>query len=138
MHKIEYQLKYKTLIICAAVCGGMEAKMTGLLIRWVINALGLLLIANVIEGISLQGFGAALVAILVLGVANAVVRPILLILTLPLTIITLGLFTFVLNGFILYMVASVVNGFNVAGILPAIIATILLSIISAVANKLVK
>ena len=111
--------------------------MTGLLIRWVISALGLLLIANVIEGISVQGFGAALVAILVLGVANAVVRPILRVLTLPLTIITLGLFTFVLNGLILYMVASVVYGFQVDGFLPAIVATILLSIISALANKLV-
>jgi len=110
----------------------------GLLIRWVINALGLLLIANVIGGISLQGFDAALVAILVLGIANAIVRPILRILTLPLTIITLGLFTFVLNGFILYMVASVVNGFQIDSILAAIIATILLSLISSVANTLIK
>ena len=112
--------------------------MTGLLIRWVINALGLILIANIIEGVSLQGFSAALIAILVLGVANAVIRPILRILTLPLTIITLGLFTFVLNGFILYMVASVVNGFQIDGFLAAIIATILLSLVSAVANALVK
>ena len=111
--------------------------MKGLLIRWVINALGLLLIANVIEGISLEGFDAALVAILVLGVANAVVRPILRILTLPLTIITLGLFIFVLNGFILYMVASVVTGFQIDNILAAIVATILLSLISGVANKVI-
>ena len=112
--------------------------MKGLLIRWVINALGLVLIAGVIEGVSLQGFDAALVAILVLGVANAIVRPILLILTLPLTIITLGLFTFVLNGFILYMVASVVSGFQIEGFLAAIVATILLSLVSAVANALVR
>lgn len=112
--------------------------MTGLLIRWVINALGLLLIANIIENITLQGFGAALIAVVVLGIANAVIRPILLLLTLPLNILTLGLFTFVVNGFILYMVASVVDGFQINGFLAAIVATILLSLISALANKLVK
>jgi len=112
--------------------------MTGLLIRWVINALGLVLIANIIAGVSLHGFGAALVAILVLGVANAIIRPILLILTLPLNVITLGLFTFILNGFILYMVASVVSGFQIDGFFSAVVATILLSIISAVTNKIIK
>ncbi|WP_028306677.1 phage holin family protein [Desulfitibacter alkalitolerans] len=112
--------------------------MTGLLVRWVINALGLLLIANIIENITLQGFGAALIAVLVLGIVNAVIRPILLLLTLPLNILTLGLFTFVVNGFILYMVASVVDGFQINGFLAAIVATILLSLISALANKLVK
>jgi len=112
--------------------------MTGLLIRWLINALGLLLIANVIENVTLEGFAAALVAALVLGIANAFVRPILLILTLPLNILTLGLFTIVLNGFILYMVASVVNGFHIEGFWAAIIATILLSLISAIANKIIK
>ena len=112
--------------------------MTGLLVRWVINALGLLLIANIIENITLQGFGAALIAVLVLGIVNAVIRPILLLLTLPLNILTLGLFTFVVNGFILYMVASVVDGFQINGFLAAIVATILLSLISTLANKLVK
>lgn len=112
--------------------------MTGLLVRWVINALGLLLIANIIENVSLEGFGAALISVLVLGIVNAVIRPILLLLTLPLNILTLGLFTFVVNGFILYMVASVVDGFQINGFLAAIVATILLSLISALANKLVK
>ena len=112
--------------------------MIGLLIIWIINALGLLLIANFIEGVTLQGFEAALVAAFVLGVANAFVRPILRILTLPLTMITLGLFTFVLNGLILYVVASVVNGFQIDGILTAIVVAFLLSLISTVANSIVR
>ena len=111
--------------------------MTGLVIRWLITALGLLLIANFTEGIILQDFTTALMVVLVLGIANAVIRPILRILTMPLTIITLGLFTFVLNAFILYMAAFVVAGFHIDGFFTAIIAAFLLSLVSVVAGKLI-
>lgn len=110
----------------------------GLLLRWIINALSLLLTAHVIQGIEVQGFFAALIAVLVLGIANAIIRPILIFLTLPLNIMTLGLFTFVINGFILYMVGAVVEGIEISGFLAALAGTILLSVISSLANKLIR
>ncbi len=112
--------------------------MVGLLLRWIINALSLLLTAHVIQGIEVQGFFAALIAVLVLGIANAIIRPILIFLTLPLNIMTLGLFTFVINGFILYMVGAVVEGIEISGFLAALAGTILLSVISSLANKLIR
>lgn len=112
--------------------------MVGLLLRWIINALSLLLTAHVIQGIEVQGFLAALIAVLVLGIANAIIRPILIFLTLPLNIMTLGLFTFVINGFILYMVGAVVEGIEISGFLAALAGTILLSVISSLANKLIR
>lgn len=110
----------------------------GLLMRWLISALTLIIVANVIEGVQISGLSSALIAILVLGIANAVIRPILLILTLPINIITLGLFTFVINAIILYMVASVVTGFEISGFLDAVIGTILLSLMGSLVNMLVK
>jgi len=111
--------------------------MTGLLIRWAINALALVLISRVIEGIRVDGLPAAFVAAAVLGVINAVLRPILLILTLPITILTLGLFALVINGFMLYIAGSVVKGFHVAGFWPAVFGALFLSVISWIANAFI-
>ncbi|MGF7184713.1 putative membrane protein [Desulfitispora alkaliphila] len=112
--------------------------MTGLLIRWGINALSLILTAYIIEGITVAGFGSALIAVLVLGIVNALIRPLVFLLTLPITILTLGLFTFVINATMLYMVGSAVVGFEVSGFVPAILGTIVMSVISTIANGLVK
>ncbi|MFZ5627252.1 MAG: phage holin family protein [Bacillota bacterium] len=112
--------------------------MTGLLIRWGINALSLMLTAYLIEGIEVRGFGAALIAVLVLGIVNAVIRPLVLLLTLPINILTLGIFTLVVNGMMLYLVGSVVKGFDVAGFIPALLGAIVLSFISSIANALVE
>lgn len=111
--------------------------MPGFVIRWVINAVALLLISQVIRGIEVDGIVAALAAAAVLGVFNAVLRPVLLILTLPLTIVTLGLFALVLNGFMLYLVGSLVKGFSVHGFWAAVFGAILLSLVSGVANAFI-
>lgn len=112
--------------------------MTGLLIRWGVNALSLILTALIIEGIYISGFGAALIAVLILGIVNAIIRPVILLFTLPLTVVTLGLFVFVINGFMLSIVGSVVPGFEVSGFFAAVIGTILLTLISTIANSLIK
>lgn len=112
--------------------------MKGLLIRWLLNALALVLTDKLITGISVDGFGAALIAALVLGIVNAVIRPVVVLLTIPINFITLGLFTLVINGLMLLLAAKVVDGFNVDGFFPAVIGAILLSIISALLNMIIK
>lgn len=112
--------------------------MKGLLIRWVLNALALILTDKLIAGISVDGFVAALIAALVLGVVNAVIRPVVKLLTIPIRFITLGLFTLVINGLMLLLVSKVVEGFRVDGLLPAVIGAIVLSVISAVLNMIIK
>lgn len=112
--------------------------MKGLLIRWLLNALALVLTAKLIAGISVEGFKAALITALVLGIVNAVIRPVVVLLTIPINFITLGLFTLVINGLMLLLVSKVVTGFSVAGFFPAVIGAIVLSVISAVLNMLIK
>jgi len=110
----------------------------GILIRWLVNAGGLLLISYGIEGIEVDGIPPALIAAAVLGIMNAVIRPILLILTLPINILTLGLFTFILNGAMLYLTAQVVRGFSVSGFWSAVLGALILSIISGVMSLFIE
>mgnify|MGYP003393648791 CR=1 FL=1 len=107
-----------------------------MLLRIVVVALTLLALPGILPGLSVTDFYAALIAALVLGVINLFVRPVLLILTLPLTILTLGLFTFVLNGLLLWLVASFVPGFEVAGFLTAFIAALLLTLVKWLVDTL--
>ena len=109
-----------------------------LLFRWLINAIALLIVANVVPGFHVGSFYTALIVALVLGLANAVVRPILLILTLPITIITLGLFTFVINALMILLVSTVVKGFTVEGFVPAFLAGLVLWVISMGTNWLIR
>ena len=111
--------------------------MKGLLIRWVINALALILISQIIKGIEVDHIASAFVAAAVLGVINAVLRPILILLTLPITILTLGLFALVINGFMLYIAGTIVKGFHVSGFWPAVFGALFLSIISWIANAFI-
>ncbi|HEY5595637.1 MAG TPA: phage holin family protein, partial [Nitrospiria bacterium] len=111
--------------------------MKGLLIRWVINALALILISQMIKGIQVDHIAAAFVAAAVLGVINAVLRPILILLTLPITILTLGLFALVINGFMLYIAGTIVKGFHVSGFWPAVFGALFLSLISWIANAFI-
>ncbi|MDD2400907.1 MAG: phage holin family protein [Clostridia bacterium] len=101
-----------------------------MILRWILNSVALLITAYVIEGIYISGFIAALGASLVLGVVNAVIRSLFLLFTLPLNIFTLCLFTFVINGVMLKLAAVFVPGFQVHGVLSAIVGSIILSIIS--------
>jgi putative membrane protein len=104
--------------------------MLKLALVWLINALALLTVAYVMPGIAVASFGAAMVAALVLGLVNAVIRPILILLTLPATLLTLGLFIFVINGLLFWFVGSNLQGFTVAGFWPAFFGAIVYSIVS--------
>ena len=107
------------------------------LVVWLVNTLALLGVAYLMPSVRIESFGAALVGALVLGLANAVVRPILILLTLPVTVLTLGLFIFVINGVVFLGVTKLVPGFDVAGLWPAILAAILYSILSFLLSALV-
>lgn len=105
-----------------------------LLLRWVLNALALLIVDRLVVGFSIDSFYIALIAALVLGFVNAVIRPVLLILTLPITFLTLGLFTFVINALMIIFVASFVDGFVVDGFSVALQAALLLWLMSIFTN----
>lgn len=111
--------------------------MGSLLLRWFLAALALLAVAWLYPGVRVDGIAAAAIAALALGLANAVVRPLLVILTLPVTILTLGLFLFVINALLFWAVASVVPGFTVTGFGAALLGSILYSVASLAINALV-
>ena len=108
-----------------------------LLIRWFINALALMLVACLYSGVQVNGIIEALIAALVLGLVNALIRPILVILTLPVTILTLGLFIFVINAFLFWFVAEIVKGFTVSGFMGALIGSLMFSVITIITSWLV-
>ena len=101
-----------------------------LLIVCLINTVALIAVAYLLPGVSVASFASALVAALVLGLANTVIRPILILLTLPATILTLGLFIFVINGLLFWFVGSFIQGFVVAGFWWGVLGAIVYSIIS--------
>ncbi len=110
--------------------------MLTLLARWIINAAALLLVAYLCPGVSVESFLTALIAALVLGLVNAVVRPLLVILTLPVTLLTLGLFLFVINALLFWLVAELVPGFRVSGFGAALLGSILYSVITLITSWL--
>jgi len=110
--------------------------MLSLLARWLLNAAALLLVAYLYPGVAVETFFAAMIAALVLGLINAVVRPILVLLTLPVTILTLGLFLFVINALLFWLVAEIVQGFRVTGFVDALVGSILYSLITLVTSWL--
>ncbi|HXE19965.1 phage holin family protein [Castellaniella sp. UC4442_H9] len=101
-----------------------------LLLVWILNAVALLIVAYILPGITVSSFGSALIAALVLGLLNAVVKPVLVLLTLPLTVVTLGLFLFVLNALVFWLAGSILRGFQVDGFWWAVIGAIVYSIVS--------
>lgn len=108
-----------------------------LVIRWLLNAVALALTAWVVPGISVTGAVALIVAALVIGLLNALVKPILVVLTLPLTILTLGLFLLVLNALLFWLAAAVVPGFQVTGFLAALLGAIVMAVFGWALAKLV-
>ena len=108
--------------------------MRGLILRSLITMLGLYLASELLGGVSIAGTGTFIVAALLLGFVNAIVRPLLFFLTLPLTILTLGLFILVLNGLMFAIVAGVLPGFGVAGFASAILGAVVVSLTSIVAS----
>lgn len=109
----------------------------GFLIRLFLNALALFIVSTVIPGIEVRGVLPALSAAFILGIVNAVVRPVILLLTLPLTIMTLGLFIPMLNAALLKLVSLMIEGFEVHGFWSAVFGAILLSLISGLLNLLI-
>ena len=102
--------------------------MTGFIVRALIAALGLWLASRIVPGIEVRSAGSLIAAAILLGIANAIVRPILILFTLPLTILTLGLFLLVINGLMLKLVAVFLHGFIVHGLWAAILGSIVVSL----------
>lgn len=107
-----------------------------ILLRILINAGVLLLLPYLISGIQVDGIYVALISAVILGILNVSIRPVIKLLTLPLTILTLGLFALIVNGVFFWFVASFVDGFNVAGFWPAFLGALVMSVASWITNKL--
>lgn len=101
-----------------------------LLLNWIFNAMALIAVAYFLPGIRVDGFGSALIAALLLGLVNTLIRPLLVLLTLPITVVTLGLFIFAINGFLFWFVGSVLKGFVVEGFWVAVLGALLYSLFS--------
>jgi putative membrane protein len=111
--------------------------MMTLLLVWILNAVALLVVAYVLPGIVVASFGSAMLAALVLGLINMLVKPVLILLTLPITVVTLGLFLLVLNALMFWMAGSMLKGFQVNGFWWAVGGAILYSLISGFLSNLI-
>jgi putative membrane protein len=109
-----------------------------IIVRWLLLAAALLLVARLYPGVSVSSYTAALIAALVLGLLNTLVRPLLVLLTLPVTLVTLGLFLFVINALMFWSAAGVLDGFNVTGFSAALIGSLLYSLCGMVIDVAVE
>jgi putative membrane protein len=110
----------------------MLPAMLKLLLKWLLSAAALLLVAYVYSGVQVQTFTAAMIAALVIGLFNTIVRPILVVLTFPVTLVTLGLFLFVINALMFWAASGVLDGFQVRGFLAALIGSLIYSLLGVV------
>jgi putative membrane protein len=108
-----------------------------LLLLWILNAIALLAVTWLLPTIQVSGFGTALVAALVLGFINTLVRPVLAILTLPITVLTLGIFYLVLNGFLFWLASALLPGFQVHGLVSAMVGALLYGVIAWALSALI-
>lgn len=106
--------------------------MLKLITKWLLSAAALLFVAYIYDGVEVRSFPAALIAAFVLGLLNTVVRPVLVVLTLPVTVVTLGLFLFVINALMFWGAASLLDGFFVRGFIAALIGSLIYSVIGIV------
>jgi putative membrane protein len=109
----------------------------GLLLRWLILTVAIIVASYLLEGIHVSGFFPAFFAAALLGILNALFRPVLILLTLPINILSLGLFTFVINALMLVMVSGVISGFEVHGFWTAVFGSLIISIISWLLNSFI-
>lgn len=109
--------------------------MIKLVARLLISVLAILLVANYVPGIEVSGFYIALMIALILGVINLTLKPLLFILTLPINVLTLGLFTFIINALLFWFVSTFVDGFSVAGFIPAFVGAFIVSVFSWLGHK---
>jgi len=110
----------------------------GILISWLVSALAILITAYILPGVRIENFFTALATAVVLGIINSILKPILLILTLPINILTLGLLTFVINALLVLLAAQIVPGFKVDGFWWALAFSIILSIVNSFLGNLTK
>lgn len=110
--------------------------MSGFFLRWLFNAIAIYLTTRIIQGLQIPDFTTALIAALVLGIVNAFIRPIVLLLTLPINLLTLGLFTLIVNTLMLYLVAAVVRSFIITNFWSALIGALLIAIISTLLSHI--
>ncbi len=110
--------------------------MATLIVKWLITALAIFLVGSFLPGIHVHTYMTALIVALVLGILNMLVRPILLLVTLPINILTLGLFTFVLNGFMFWLVSLFIHEFVIDGFWWAVLGALIVSAISTVGDRL--
>ena len=106
--------------------------MLKLLAKWLLSASALLFVAYVYSGVEVTNYTSALIAVVVIGLLNAVVRPVLVVLTLPVTVLTLGLFLFVINAVVFWAAAAVLDGFQVRGFVGALVGSLLYTAIGMV------
>lgn len=106
-----------------------------LLVKWLLSAAALLAVAHLYSGVVVQSFSAAMVAALVIGLFNTVLRPVLIVLTLPVTVVTLGLFLFVINALMFYWAAALLDGFQVQGFAAALIGSLLYTLMGMVIHS---
>ena len=109
-----------------------------LLINWLIATVAILISAYLLPGVTIESLGAAVITALILGLINAIIRPILVILTLPITIVTLGLFVFILNALLVLLTSAIVPGFQVRGFLWALLFSLVFSAINFVLRRMVR
>lgn len=109
----------------------------GLLIRWLILTVAIIVASYLLEGIHISGFFSAFLAAAVLGILNALFRPILILLTLPINILTLGLLTFLINALMLKMVSGIIPGFEVHGFWTSVFGALIISIVSWLLNSFI-
>ncbi len=110
--------------------------MRGFVFRFLVTGLALLVAAGIVPGLSIESFGAGVVAVFVLALLNAVIRPLLYVLSAPFILVTFGLFMVVINAFLLHLVSVLVNGFHVEGFWPAAGGAILISLVSVFMNRM--
>jgi putative membrane protein len=110
----------------------------GFLIRLIVNAIALIAVAYIVPGIHVSGIGGALIAALILGIVNAILRPILIVLSLPLELVTLGLFTLVINALLFWLVGALHVGLTVDGFWPAFFGAIVMAIVSWIRSFLTR
>lgn len=115
----------------------MLEQLSPFLIHWAITALSLWVASHIFRGIQFDGTGALVVSALLLGFANAIVKPLLIVLTLPLTLVTFGLFLLVINALVILLVAALVKGFRVSGFWTALFASLFVSVLSIVIGAFV-
>lgn len=111
--------------------------MRGFLLRWFINSLAILVVTYIVRGIEVASPITAIVAAFVLGIINAFLRPLIILITLPINIFTLGVFTFFINGFLFYMVSKIVKDFVITGFWPAFFGSLIFSTISFLLSLLI-